>query len=509
MKKSPVILCILDGLGLRKDQYGNALKHATTPNLDFLLKRFPNSTLETHGISVGLPEGQMGNSEVGHLNIGSGRVVKAMLPRIDQAIVSGELENNKILGNFLSETEEIGGNIHIAGLFSEGGVHGHRDHLIKLMHIASKKNISVKLHLFADGRDVSSKSGIKDLKIIQSAMTKKTEIVTVMGRYYAMDRDTRWDRTERAYQAIISGTGRHYDDPLTSIHHSYKLGITDEFIEPSVINGYGGLVDKKDHLIFCNFRADRARQLLASFITEDFENFSRPPDIGFKNFLGMIDYGELFRKDIGVLFKKNMIVDSLGEWIEKNNLKQFRVAETEKYPHVTYFFNGGVEKKYKGEDRALIPSPNVSSYEKCPEMSAEAVCNKLLSAISLEKYDLLIVNFANPDMVGHTGNLRSAKIACETIDKMLGKILKALKCVNGEMLVISDHGNCEEMFIKDTDEAHTFHTLNPVPCILYSSREKLSLSPGNLSDIAPTILELMGLKKPKLMDGKSLIRFDG
>ncbi len=508
-KRSPVVLCILDGLGLRTSKRGNAFRLAKTPNIDSLIRKFPSATLKTHGIYVGLPEGQMGNSEVGHLNIGSGRVTKTMLPRIDEAIKTGGIDKNITLSKFLSDTKKNAGSVHIAGLFSEGGVHGHRNHLIRLMHVASSKKLMVYLHLFADGRDVETNSSINDIKVIQSQMPKNVRIATIMGRYYSMDRDKRWNRTKAAFRAIATGEGKRYGNALESIIDSHSRGLTDEFIEPAIIGDYNGLADQKDSLIVTNFRADRVRQLLYFFTEKKIGNSDEVLGNKFGDILGMIEYDPDLRSSVKVLFEKIFVKDTLGEWVEKNNLKQFRIAETEKYPHVTYFFNGGVEKKYKGEDRVVIPSPRVNSYEDCPEMSSEKVCEKLISAIESDSYDLLIINFANPDMVGHTGNLNATVKACEAIDRMLGRITKSLEVVEGEMLLISDHGNCEEMFINETSRAHTYHTLNPVPVILYSKRKKLSLSSGKLSDVAPTILDLMGLEKPKLMSGKSLIKFVG
>ena len=507
IKKFPVVLCILDGLGLKPSKRGNAFKLAETPNIDALIRKFPNSTLTTHGDSVGLPEGQMGNSEVGHLNIGSGRIVRTMLPRIDEAIKSGEIEENTTLSQFLSRSKTNNGTIHIAGLFSEGGVHGHRDHLIKLMHIASSNKLAVNLHLFADGRDVETKSSIKDIEVIQSEMPKNVRIASIMGRYYSMDRDERWERTKAAFWAISGGKGDRCKSPLEAIINSHNKGLTDEFIKPTIIGDYKGLINQSDRLILTNFRADRARQLIQAFTDKNFVISGETIPNKFKDILGMIEYDPDLKSLVKVLFDKITVKDTLGEWIEKNKLKQFRVAETEKYPHVTYFFNGGAEKKYKGEDRVLVPSPRVASYEDCPEMSSEKICSELILAIGAKIYDLLIINFANPDMVGHTGNLNATLKACETIDRMIGRITSSLDAVNGEMLIISDHGNCEEMFIQGTSKAHTYHTLNPVPVILYSKRENLSLSAGKLSDVAPTVLDLMGLEKPKLMSGKSLIKF--
>ncbi len=509
IKRFPVVLCILDGLGLSPSKKGNAFKLAKTPNIDALKRKFPSATLKTHGSSVGLPEGQMGNSEVGHLNIGSGRIIKTMLRRIDEAIKSGDLDKDTTLTQFLSETKTNGGIVHIAGLFSEGGVHGHRDHLIKLMQIASSNNLRVNLHLFTDGRDVETKSSIKDIKVIQSKMPKNVRIASIMGRYYSMDRDKRWDRTKAALWAITSGKGKRCKSAQEAIIKSHSKGLTDEFIEPTIIGDYKGLIDKNDRLILTNFRADRARQLMHSFTKKSFVISDGTLPNKFKDILGMIEYDPDLKSLVKVLFEKITVKDTLGEWIEKNNLKQFRIAETEKYPHVTYFFNGGAEKKYKGEHRILVPSPRVASYEECPEMSSEKICLELISAIEKKIYDLLIINFANPDMVGHTGNLNATLKACETIDRMMGHIISSLEVVKGEMLIISDHGNCEEMFIKGTSRAHTYHTLNPVPVILYSKRENLSLSSGKLSDVAPTVLDLMGLEKPKLMSGKSLIKFVG
>ena len=321
-----------------------------------------------------------------------------------------------------------------------------------------------------------------------------------------MDRDKRWDRTQKAYEAIANGVGNNYKDPIKAIKDSHDKGVTDEFIEPVIFSEYNGIKGIEDSLIFCNFRADRARQIINALTDKNFISFLRPNEKMFNKVVGMIEYDADFKQKFNVLFEKQEIKNGLGEWVSQNGLKQFRIAETEKYPHVTYFLNGGSEYEYEGEERFLVPSPQVKGYEQKPQMSAEEVCNNLISALERNFFDLLIVNFANPDMVGHTGNLSAAKVAVETVDEMLGKICTCLDSVGGEALIISDHGNCEQMYIGDTENPHTYHTLNPVPCILYSDREKVSISSGSLIDIAPTILELLGKDKPDQMTGKSLLR---
>ena len=505
LKKKPVLLCILDGFGLRENKRGNAVALAKTPNLDRLMENYPNSTLQTFGEKVGLPENQMGNSEVGHLHIGAGRIVESMLPRIDNAIVSGELSTNRDLLEVLKKTESRGGDIHIAGLISNGGVHGHSTHLEVLMKIASEKNQNVNLHLFSDGRDVETKTSLKYMEKLQSGLPSNVIVATFMGRYYAMDRDRRWNRTQKAYEAIANGIGKLYSDPIKAIEDSYTKGITDEFIDPVILSNYKGLRTKSDSLIFCNFRADRARQILNALSDISFTAFHRNEHKWFNEVVGMIDYGSSFKNKFRVLFKNKKIKNSLGEWLSLNGLKQFRIAETEKYPHVTYFFNGGSEQVYEGEERCLIASPKVKSYDQKPQMSAKKICKKLRLTLEKNLFDFFIVNFANPDMVGHTGSLSSAIIAVETIDKMLGEICNCLDVVGGEALIISDHGNCEQMYIGDTKNPHTYHTLNPVPCILYSKRKKIKLRSGSLVDVAPTVLELLRRDKPIQMTGASLI----
>ena len=504
-KKKPVLLCILDGLGLRENETGNAVALANTPNIDCLLKNYPNSTLTTFGKKVGLPENQMGNSEVGHLHIGAGRTVQSMLPRIDNAITSGALTKNNELLAILSNTKLAGGEVHIAGLISDGGVHGHVRHLKSLMNIASKQSSKVNLHLFSDGRDVETKTSLSDLKSLMCDLPTNVSIATLMGRYFAMDRDERWDRTQKAYEAIVNGVGNIYTDPFKAIQDSHKMGVTDEFIEPIILSKYKGIGGKNDSLVFCNFRADRARQILHALTDDNFVSFSRPDKKMFTKGIGMIEYDRNFKQKFNVLFESQEIKNGLGEWVSQQGLNQFRIAETEKYPHVTYFLNGGTEKEYKGEERLLVSSPKVKGYDQIPQMSAEEICDNLILAIEKNFFDLFVVNFANPDMVGHTGSLSAAKVAVETVDGMLGKICACLDTVGGEALIISDHGNCEQMFIGDTKNPHTYHTLNPVPCILYSDRENVSIRPGSLIDIAPTILELLGKDKPKQMTGKSLL----
>ena len=505
VRKKSTVLCILDGFGLREKKSGNSVAMANTPNLDRLFSNYPNSTLTTFGEEVGLPKNQMGNSEVGHLHIGAGRIVLSMLPRIDEAIASGGLINNKELLQMLSDTKLNGGEVHIAGLISDGGVHGHVRHLKSLTKIASKKSLKVNLHLFSDGRDVETKTSLTDLESLIRDLPSNVRIATLTGRYYAMDRDTRWDRTRKAYDAIANGVGKVCRDPSKGIQDSHDRGITDEFIEPIILNEYNGIKGKDDGLIFCNFRADRARQILNALTDQNFEGFIRPNEKIFTKVVGMIEYDSDFKQKFNVLFDREKIKNGLGEWISLNGLKQFRIAESEKYPHVTYFLNGGSETEYEGEERSLVPSPQVESYDQKPQMAAEAICNNLITALGKNFFDLLIVNFANPDMVGHTGSLSAAKVAVETVDEMLGKICNCLDLVGGEALIISDHGNCEQMYIGDTLNPHTYHTLNPVPCILYSKREKVGIRSGSLVDIAPTILELLGKDKPNQMTGRSLL----
>ena len=455
--------------------------------------------------AVGLPKNQMGNSEVGHLHIGAGRIVQSMLPRIDEAIASGGLINNNELLQMLSDTKLTGGEVHVVGLISDGGVHGHARHLKSLTKIASKKSLKVNLHLFSDGRDVETKTSLTDLESLMCDLPSNVSIATLTGRYYAMDRDTRWDRTRKAYDAIANGVGKIYRDPSKAIQDSHDKGITDEFIEPIILSEYKGIKGKNDGLIFCNFRADRARQILNALTDQNFKGFTRSNEKIFTKVVGMIEYDSDFKKKFNVLFDREQIKNGLGEWISINGLKQFRIAETEKYPHVTYFLNGGNESEYEGEERSLIPSPKVESYDQKPQMAAEAVCNNLITALEKNFFDLLIVNFANPDMVAHTGSLSAAKVAVETVDEMLGKICDCLDTVGGEALIISDHGNCEQMYIGDTKNPHTYHTLNPVPCVLYSERKRVGVKSGSLIDIAPTILELLGKDKPTQMTGRSLL----
>ncbi len=505
--KKSVVLCILDGFGLREKKRGNAVYLASTPNIDRLFRNYSNSTLTTFGKEVGLPENQMGNSEVGHMHIGAGRIIQSMLPRIDDAISSGALNTNNDLLEILSDTKLSEGETHIAGLISNGGVHGHARHLKSLMNIASKKGLKVNLHLFSDGRDVETRTSLNDLKNLISELPSNVTIATLMGRYYSMDRDKRWDRTQKAYEAIANGVGKNYKDPLKAIKEYHDKGVTDEFIEPIILSEYNGIKGIEDSLIFCNFRADRARQIIHALTDKNFKSFPRPNGKMFNKAVGMIEYDADFKRKFNVLFEKQEIKNGLGEWVSRNGLKQFRIAETEKYPHVTYFLNGGNEYEYEGEERSLVQSPQVEGYEQNPQMSAEEVCNNLISALERNSFDLLIVNFANPDMVGHTGSLSATRVAVETVDEMLGKICSCLDSVGGEALIISDHGNCEQMYIGDTENPHTYHTLNPVPCILYSYRENVSISSGSLIDIAPTILELLGKDKPNQMTGKSLLQW--
>ncbi len=499
----PVVLCILDGWGLRDEIAGNAPALANTPNYDRLMASYPHATLVTHGPDVGLPKGQMGNSEVGHTNIGAGRVVAMDLGQIDLAIEDGSFFKNPALLDFIATLRKTGGTAHVMGLVSDGGVHGHIDHIRASITAIAGAGVPVAVHVITDGRDVPPKTADRFVQALEETLPENARIATVSGRYYAMDRDKRWQRVTLAYEAIAHGKGPHFASALEAIKAGFGEGTTDEFLLPAVIDGYDGIQDG-DGFFCTNFRADRAREILAAIGQPDFDAFdpSRRPKLA--GLLGMVDYSDQHNTYMTTCYPKQTITNTLGHWVAEHGLKQFRIAETEKYPHVTFFLNGGVETPEKGEDRFMPQSPNVATYDLQPEMSAPEVTEHLLDAIGKD-YDLIVVNYANPDMVGHTGDLAAAIIACETVDNALGQVMQALSDKGGAMIVIADHGNCETMVDPITGAPHTSHTTNPVPVILFGGPKGAQLHNGRLADVAPTILELMHLPKPPEMTGNSLI----
>lgn len=505
MKKT-IVLCILDGWGHREDGDANAIALAQTPHWDRLMATCPHTLLEASELNVGLPEGQMGNSEVGHMNIGAGRVILQDLPRIDQALQEGVVSSLPAFKVFIQALKDSQGTCHLMGLFSPGGVHSHERHLKALAQLIEGEGVPVALHAFLDGRDTPPKSAEKYLSSLLDFLKDhpKITLATLGGRYYGMDRDHRWVRVQKAYEAMVEGIPQT-QDALAYIHTQYQKGITDEFIPPIALQGYGGMKDE-DGLFMGNFRADRARQILKSLSDSSFKGFPRNRVISFASLLGLTAYSEDLSEKMAVLFPSESPRDVLGEVIATHGLHQLRIAETEKYAHVTFFFNGGEEKVYPGEERILVPSPKeVATYDLKPEMSAAQVCEKVLVEIAAEKHDLIILNFANPDMVGHTGNLPAAIQAVEYVDECIGKIAKAIKDQDGVLVICADHGNAE----KEIDEnglPHTSHTTNLTPFIVVGEKYKNSKlrAIGKLSDIAPTLLEILDLPIPSLMNGESM-----
>ncbi|AOX17345.1 2,3-bisphosphoglycerate-independent phosphoglycerate mutase [Kozakia baliensis] len=499
----PVMLVILDGFGDSDRSEDNAVALAKTPNFDRLWAHNPHAYLKTCGEDVGLPEGQMGNSEVGHLNIGAGRVVMQDLPRISRAARDGSLAQNEALLNFIETLRGTGGTCHLLGLVSPGGVHAHQDHIAALANIVSKAGVPVALHIFSDGRDTAPRSGEKYLRTLTAALPASAKIATVSGRYYAMDRDKRWERVRLAYDAITEGKGPHAKDAVHVLPEHYGREITDEFVLPTVIGDYAGMRDG-DGILSANFRADRIRQLLDALVQPEFDGFERPRRIKFAAICGMTRYSNELAPLMSVLFPKESMEDLLGEVVSRAGRKQLRMAETEKYPHVTYFLNGGREVVMEGEERIMVPSPKVATYDLQPEMSAPELTDRAVEAIESGKFDLIVLNYANPDMVGHTGVLAAAIKACETVDTGLGRIANAIEKAGGALLVTADHGNCETMRDPQTGGIHTAHTLNRVP-VLLAGGNATQIHDGRLADLAPTLLALMGLPQPAVMTGHSLI----
>ena len=456
---------------------------------------------------MGLPEGQMGNSEVGHMNIGAGRVVMQDLPRIDQAMADGSLVGNAVFRNQLSKIKAAGGALHVMGLLSPGGVHAHQDHMAALAKAASAAGVPVKVHAFLDGRDTPPSSARDYITAFQTAIAGHTvSIATVSGRYWAMDRDNRWDRVARAYAALVMGQGETAPTALAALDQSYELGKTDEFVAPTVIDGYTGMADG-DGVIMANFRSDRARQVMTALTDPDFDGFARPSPVRFSAAMGMTEYSAHLNQFLSTLFPAQTLTATLGEIVSEAGLKQLRIAETEKYAHVTFFFNGGLEGVCDGEDRILVPSPNVATYDMAPEMSALEVTSRLEAAILSRQYDLIVVNYANGDMVGHTGNLAAAIKAVETVDVCLGRIEAAVIKTGASMLITADHGNAEQMRDPISGEPHTAHTTGPVDAILVNAPSGIAgLDEGRLADIAPTLLTLMGIAPPVEMTGRVLLQ---
>lgn len=504
--KSPVVLVILDGFGENPDPSCNAVAKAKTPTLNMLKTEFPYGVIDASGLAVGLPDGQMGNSEVGHMNIGSGRVIMQELPRIDQAIKNGSLAANPELVKFIATLKASGGACHLMGLLSPGGVHSHQTHMAALAKYIHAAGIKLYIHTFLDGRDTPPQSALEYIAAFRTEFPQ-AQFATASGRYYAMDRDNRWDRIALAYDNILSASGAKYAAIEKAVEESYAAGKHDEFMLPISLGDYKGMADG-DGILMANFRADRVRQILQAFLDPQFKGFVRKKIVKFSAALGMAEYSTLFDKYMATLFRPEKPQHILAEIFEARHLKQLHIAETEKYAHVTFFFNGGREEPFKGESRILVPSPKVATYDLQPEMSAYEVTNKLVDAINSNAFDFIVVNYANCDMVGHTGNLDAATRAVETVDVCLGRVWQAIKSKDGTMMVTADHGNAEQMHDKETHQPHTAHTLNFVPVIIASAAlagKTLAIKQGKLADIAPTVLKLMQIPQPEEMTGQSLL----
>lgn len=507
MTKRPLMLIILDGWGIGDDYPGNGIKLANTPNYDGLISQYPSSTLDVSGLEVGLPYGQMGNSEVGHLNIGAGRVVYQELPRISNAIEDGSFFEKKEFIDAVNHAKKNNSKVHLMGLVSDGGVHSHIEHLYGLLELMKRKNQeNVFVHVFLDGRDVPPTIGKEHVIQLSSKMDEigVGKIATVSGRYYAMDRDKRWDRTKLAYDAITKGIGNMSTDPILAIEDSYDKGINDEFIIPTVIiedDSPVTTVDEGDAIIFFNFRPDRARQLTRAFLDKDFSGFKRER-VKDLYYVSMTEYDKTIENK-HVAYKSDIPENTLSQYISEKGLKQLKIAETEKYAHVTFFLNGGIEEPYENEDRVLIPSPKVATYDLKPEMSAIEVKNEVIKRMNMDKYDLIVLNFANPDMVGHTGVISAVIKGIETVDMCLGEIVEVLVSKGGKALITADHGNAEKL-LDNLGNPVTAHTTNKVP-LIFIGEEGTQLRNGKLADLAPTLLEMLNLDKPAEMSGQSLI----
>src|SRR3984957_12668941 len=503
----PVVLCILDGWGERADAADNAILAAKTPNWDRFLAKSPHAHMQASEHFVGLPDHQMGNSEVGHTNIGAGRVVMQDLPRIDDAIKSGALAKNPALKDFVASLKKSGGAAHLIGLMSPGGVHSHQAHIAELAKLVSEAGIDVKVHAFLDGRDTPPKSALACLAEFAAATKdlKGVAIATVTGRYYAMDRGQRWGRLEKAYRCLVAAEGEKAASAKAAVEQAYAQGKNDEFVLPTIIRGYPGMKDG-DGLMCANFRADRVRQILSALLDPKFSGFQRPRIVKFSAALGLTQYSDELNPFLKTLFPPEDLTGTFGEIVSAAGLKQLRIAETEKYAHVTFFFNGGRETEFPGETRILVPSPKVATYDLKPEMSAPEVPDNLAEGIDSGRFDDAGGNYANTDMVGHSGDLQAAIKAVEAVDSCLGRLADAVKRAGGTLLITADHGNAEMMRDPETGQPHTAHTTNPVPFVLVNPAAEIGhLENGRLLDIAPTLLEILGLAKPAVMTGRSLI----
>ena len=505
MAKSPIALIIMDGYGLNPETKGNAIYEAKKPYLDRYFKEYPNSKLSASGLSVGLPDGQMGNSEVGHTNIGAGRVVYQMLVKITKDIEDGTFFENTALVDAMNSAKESGKALHLMGLLSDGGVHSHQKHLVGLIEMAHRMGLEkVYVHTFHDGRDVPPTSGVDFMSELVSDMERigTGKIATISGRYYAMDRDNAWDRVEKAYNAMVLGEGKEERDPVEAIRKSYADGVTDEFIVPTVIDKEGTIKDG-DSVIMFNFRPDRARQITRTFVDPDFNGFERKNGYFKLNFVCMAQY-DAEMPNVSVAYPPEQLTMTFGEYISKLGMTQLRIAETQKYAHVTFFFNGGEERQFDGEDRILIKSPDVATFDMKPEMSAPEVCDAVCKAIDEDKYDVIILNYANCDMVGHTGVMDAAVKAVETVDTCVGKMVDKLLEKGGKAIITADHGNADCLVDPETGDVFTAHTTNPVPMIVIGAGD-VKVKDGKLCDLCPTMLDMMGIDKPEEMTGESLI----
>jgi 2,3-bisphosphoglycerate-independent phosphoglycerate mutase len=503
----PVVLCILDGWGERRDARDNAIERAHLPVWHRLMAQWPHAYLQASEHYVGLPDGQMGNSEVGHTNLGAGRLVMQDLPRIDAAIASGELARMPALRDFIGTLKKTRGAAHLLGLLSPGGVHSHQHQIAALGRILAEAGVPVAVHAFLDGRDTPPQAALSNIKTFESDVggLGGLRIATVSGRYYAMDRDQRWDRVEKAYRVIVEGERDAAASAADAVEAAYTRGETDEFVRPTSIGGYRGMRDG-DGLLIGNFRADRVREIAAALVDPDFSGFERAKRINFAGALGLVEYSAELNNFLATLFPLENLDDTFGEVVSNAGLTQLRIAETEKYAHVTFFLNGGREMVFPGEERILVPSPKVATYDQQPEMSALEVTDKVVEAIAENRFDVIVLNYANADMVGHTGRLDAAIKAVETIDRCLGRLASAVEKAGATLVITADHGNAEMMRDPQTGEPHTAHTLNPVPFLAVNPPRTVEhLEDGRLADVAPTLLDLLGLEKPAAMTGHTLI----